>query len=81
LEAVGRKTGREMVLNTSYNVKGQPIVNTPEQALETFLGCGIDYLFLEDRLIRRKPEVANGDARHRRTTLPDPAQLERLRHV
>jgi carbamoyltransferase len=54
LAAVGKQTGREMVLNTSYNVKGQPIVNTPEQAIETFLNCGIDCIFLENTLVRRK---------------------------
>jgi carbamoyltransferase len=54
LEAVGRATGREMVLNTSFNVKGQPIVNTPSEALDTFLRCGIDYLFLEDTLVKRR---------------------------
>ena len=53
LQAVGRITGREMVLNTSFNVKGQPIVNTPREALETFLGTGIDYLFLENIIVRR----------------------------
>ena len=54
LQAVGQTTGREMVLNTSFNVKGQPIVNTPEEAIETFLGTGIEYLFLEDRLVSRR---------------------------
>jgi carbamoyltransferase len=53
LEAVGKVTGREMVLNTSFNVKGQPIVNTPREAIDTFLGTGIEYLFLENTLIRR----------------------------
>lgn len=53
LRAVGRETGREMVLNTSFNVKGQPIVNTPHDALETFLSTGIDVLFLHDMLVRR----------------------------
>ena len=38
LVAVGETTGRQMVLNTSFNVKGQPIVNTPDEAIETFLG-------------------------------------------
>jgi len=51
LRAVGRRTGREMVLNTSFNVKGQAIVDTPEQALQTFLGCGIEALFLENTLV------------------------------
>jgi carbamoyltransferase len=54
LKAVGEQTGREMVLNTSFNVKGQPIVNTPREALETFLGTGIEYLFLGDTLVRRR---------------------------
>jgi len=53
LKAVGRTTGREMVLNTSFNVKGQPIVNTPEEAIDTFLGTGIEYLFLENYLVAR----------------------------
>nr|ATZ76257.1 NodU family carbamoyltransferase [uncultured Acidobacteriota bacterium] len=54
LEEVGKTTGRQMVLNTSFNVKGQPIVNTPTEALETFLGTGIEYLFLEDTLVCRR---------------------------
>ena len=48
LQAVGRETGREIVLNTSFNVKGQPIVNTPQEAVSTFLSTGIDFLFMED---------------------------------
>jgi carbamoyltransferase len=54
LRAVGKTTGREMVLNTSFNVKGQPIVNTPTEAIETFLGTGIEFLFLENVLLRRR---------------------------
>jgi carbamoyltransferase len=54
LKTVGVVTGREMVLNTSFNVKGQPIVNTPEEAVETFLGTGIDFLFMGDFRISRK---------------------------
>ena len=54
LREVGKATGREMVLNTSFNVKGQPIVNTPQEAIETFLGTGIEFLFLENVLILRR---------------------------
>jgi carbamoyltransferase len=54
LRAVGKTTGREMVLNTSFNVKGQPIVNTPGEAVETFLSTGIEVLVLGQILIRRK---------------------------
>lgn len=56
LRSVGAVTGREMVLNTSFNVKGQPMVNTPEEALTTFLGTGIDALFLGNTLITRPRE-------------------------
>jgi carbamoyltransferase len=54
LQAIGKTTGREMVLNTSFNIKGQPIVNTPREAIETFLATGIDVLFLEDTLVVRR---------------------------
>lgn len=54
LTAVGKTTGRQMVLNTSFNVKGQPIVNTPEEAIETFLRTGIEFLFLENRILARR---------------------------
>jgi carbamoyltransferase len=53
LLAVGETTGRQMVLNTSFNVKGQPIVNTPDEAIETFLGTGIEFLFLENFHVTR----------------------------
>jgi carbamoyltransferase len=53
LKALGRVTGREMALNTSFNVKGQPIVNTPAEAISTFLHSDIDYLFMEDFLVSR----------------------------
>jgi carbamoyltransferase len=41
------------LLNTSFNVKGQPIVNTSAQAIETFLGTGIELLFLENFQVTR----------------------------
>jgi len=62
LEAVGKTTGREMVLNTSFNVKGQPIVNTPREAIETFLNTGIEFLFLEDTLVARRSREKRGQA-------------------
>ena len=53
LKAIGQVSGREIVLNTSFNVKGQPIVNTPHEAVETFLSTGIDCLFIENNLVSR----------------------------
>ena len=69
LQAVGKTTGREMVLNTSFNVKGQPIVNTPGEAIETFLGTGIEFLFLENNLVSRPHRLSEMDPKARKQTL------------
>jgi carbamoyltransferase len=47
-------TGVPVLLNTSFNVKGEPIVETPEDALHCFLTTGIDYLVLHDVLMAKK---------------------------
>ncbi len=44
-------TGVPVLVNTSFNVKGEPIVETPQDAMACFLETGIDYLVLHDFLI------------------------------
>jgi carbamoyltransferase len=44
-------TGVPVLINTSFNVKGEPIVETPRDAVDCFLLTGIDYLALHDTLI------------------------------
>ena len=46
IRAYGAQTGLECVLNTSFNVRGEPIVGSPEDALRCFLTTGIDDLFI-----------------------------------
>ncbi len=53
LQEFERLTGVPVLLNTSFNVKGEPIVETPADALACFLGTGIDCLVLHDFLIRK----------------------------
>jgi carbamoyltransferase len=48
IEAVGRQKGAPVVLNTSLNVKGEPIACTPLDALRCFYSSGIDILALGD---------------------------------
>jgi carbamoyltransferase len=48
LRAFDRLTGCPILLNTSFNVKGEPIVCTPEDAINCFIMSGIDYLVIED---------------------------------
>jgi len=44
-------TGIPAVLNTSFNVDSQPIVNTPHQAIDTFLNCGMEILAIGDYIV------------------------------
>jgi len=46
-------TGIPVLVNTSFNVKGEPIVETPEDAIHCFLSTGIDYLVLHDILMEK----------------------------
>jgi carbamoyltransferase len=46
-------TGVPVLINTSFNVKGEPIVETPEDAMRCFLTTGIDYLILHDLVITK----------------------------
>jgi carbamoyltransferase len=46
-------TGVPVLLNTSFNVKGEPIVETPDDAMECFLTTGIDVLVMHDLLVEK----------------------------
>jgi carbamoyltransferase len=52
-------TGCPVVINTSFNVRGEPIVCSPEDALNCFLNTGMDALVLEHYLLL-KPEQPEG---------------------
>lgn len=61
LEAFERRTGVGALLNTSFNLHGEPICLTPEDALSTFERSDLDVLWLNDVLIRRRGRrVAQG---------------------
>jgi carbamoyltransferase len=53
LERVEARTGNAVVLNTSLNRQGEPIVCTPEDALTMFVGSDLQYLVLEDLLVTK----------------------------
>ena len=54
LKAFFEKTGCPVLLNTSFNVKGQPIVQTPEQAIACSKTTQIDVLVLGNYLVEKK---------------------------
>ena len=53
LTAFCDKTEIPMLLNTSFNIKGEPIVETPMDALNTFIDSDIDYLVIGDNVLWR----------------------------
>ncbi|MCF7877810.1 MAG: hypothetical protein K9M14_05765, partial [Candidatus Omnitrophica bacterium] len=54
IKAFKELTGVGAILNTSFNLKGQPIVNSPEDAIKTFLSSGIDMLVMGNWVIEKK---------------------------
>jgi carbamoyltransferase len=51
IETFGCATGVPVVLNTSFNLRGEPIVNTPAEAFNTFMASGMDTLVLGDYVV------------------------------
>lgn len=49
----GEFTGVPVVLNTSFNIKGEPIVSTPSEAIRCFYDTGLDALAIEDFLLTK----------------------------
>jgi carbamoyltransferase len=59
LEAYGRRTGIPVLLNTSFNVAGEPIVNRALEGYSTFRRCGIDVLVAGSTLVTKRASPAH----------------------
>jgi len=72
ISAFDALTGCAMVINTSFNVRGEPIVCTPDDAYRCFMGTQMDYLCLGPFLLDRKeqPGLASPET-WQRTFAPD----------
>jgi carbamoyltransferase len=53
LTAFKERTGCPVIVNTSFNVRGEPIVGSPEDAFRCFMGTEIDALAIERCLLRK----------------------------
>jgi carbamoyltransferase len=53
VERFDEETGVPVLMNTSFNLRGEPIVNTPANALNTFSNSGIDSLYIENYIVRK----------------------------
>lgn len=56
IKAFEKRTGIPMILNTSFNVAGEPIVETPEDAIKCFLSTDIDVLGIDNFFLSKKKE-------------------------
>lgn len=64
LRAFEERTGCPVVINTSFNVRGEPIVCTPEQAYHCFMATDMDVLVME-HMVLLKNEQSPGDSAER----------------
>jgi len=53
IKQFGKLSTIPILINTSFNIRGEPIVCTPEQAYKCMMGTGIDYLVMDKFLIKR----------------------------
>jgi carbamoyltransferase len=58
LQAFDRLTGCPVLINTSFNVRGEPIVGSPLDAYRCFMRTGIDVLVLENHVLRKAAQPA-----------------------
>ncbi|MDH3713752.1 MAG: carbamoyltransferase [Gammaproteobacteria bacterium] len=58
LQAFRRRTGCAVLVNTSFNVRGEPIVGSPQDAYRCFMRTEMDYLVLEDVLLSKAEQPA-----------------------
>jgi carbamoyltransferase len=56
IEAFKRRTGCPVVINTSFNVRGEPIVCTPEDAFRCFMGTELDVLACGNAFLRKEDQ-------------------------
>ena len=61
IEAFRRRTGCAVIVNTSFNVRGEPIVCTPEDAYRCFMRTEMDALVLEDCVLLKEEQPAFDD--------------------
>ena len=56
LEAFDSKTGCPVLVNTSFNVRGEPIVGSPQDAYRCFMRTEMDYLVVENCLLAKEAQ-------------------------
>ena len=55
---LGNRTGVPVVLNTSFNIQGEPVVESPRDAIRCFFSTGLDHLCIGSFVVSKKPQSA-----------------------
>lgn len=75
IKRFGEITGVPVVINTSFNVRGEPIVCTPRDAYNTFVNTGIDVLVIGNYILTEKPRPVDFEAGMRRSVQLESSSL------
>lgn len=75
IKRFGEITGVPVVINTSFNVRGEPIVCTPRDAYNTFVNTGIDVLVMGNYVLTEKPRPVDYEAGMRRSVQLESSSL------
>lgn len=67
IKKFGEMTGVPVVINTSFNVRGEPIVCTPGDAYNTFVHTGIDVMVIGNCIVTEKPAAVDYEAGMKRS--------------
>lgn len=70
LRAFKAKTGCPVLVNTSFNVRGEPIVRTPDEAYRCFMRTGMDILVLGSFVLKKEDQPEYADAVDWRAQIP-----------
>jgi carbamoyltransferase len=58
ISAFKARTGCGVIVNTSFNVRGEPIVHTPDEAFRCFMGTELDWLACGNAILRKEAQTA-----------------------
>jgi carbamoyltransferase len=65
------RTGCPILVNTSFNVRGEPIVNTPEEAFRCFMGTDIDVLVIGNCILYKEQQMLSAKHHYANSFSPD----------
>ncbi len=61
-----KKTGCPIVINTSFNIRGEPIVCSPTDAFQCFMGTGLDILVINNYFLKKEQQKINLSKNYKR---------------